>query len=313
MTFANANMTGRNVDEVSKDVDGVLKRLHMRSGRRALARARWAWPRRRICMSYQQPFVVLEAGAEAGAAVREWGHVAHVLAVALHGRWRGARACSKSTAGSAAGRRACCRPATSWSTSYVQPLAGHPAIAPHVRFNARVAAVGRKDFDKVRTKGRDAAAVRGAARDRRDDRGARRDRCQRHVAAAESGGLGRRRGRRASASMRDRIAYGIPDVAGARARALCRQARARRRQRPLGVQRHPRPADAGRRGAGHATSSWAMRRENLDTVWGGGAVGCARSARRTGRSARSGRSRPGASRVLTPLSHSRDRQRPATR
>ncbi len=25
--------------------------------------------------AYQQPFVVLEAGAEAGAAVREWGHV----------------------------------------------------------------------------------------------------------------------------------------------------------------------------------------------------------------------------------------------
>ena len=25
--------------------------------------------------AYQQPFIVLEAGAEAGAAVREWGHV----------------------------------------------------------------------------------------------------------------------------------------------------------------------------------------------------------------------------------------------
>ena len=25
--------------------------------------------------AYHQPFVVLEAGAEAGAAVREWGHV----------------------------------------------------------------------------------------------------------------------------------------------------------------------------------------------------------------------------------------------
>ena len=42
---------------------------------------------------------------------------------------------------------------------YVTPLAQHPAIAPHVRYHARVDVVGRKDFDKVRTKGRDAAAV----------------------------------------------------------------------------------------------------------------------------------------------------------
>ena len=38
---------------------------------------------------------------------------------------------------------------------YVAPLGRHPAIAPHVRVNARVVAIGRKDFDKVRTKGRD--------------------------------------------------------------------------------------------------------------------------------------------------------------
>ena len=38
---------------------------------------------------------------------------------------------------------------------YVGPLAAHAAIRPHVRYNATVVAVGRKDFDKVRTRGRE--------------------------------------------------------------------------------------------------------------------------------------------------------------
>ncbi len=49
------------------------------------------------------------------------------------------------------------------------------ALPPHVRYNARVIAVGRKDFDKVRTKGRDQQPFEIAARVGRDDRGARGD------------------------------------------------------------------------------------------------------------------------------------------
>ena len=56
----------------------------------------------------------------------------------------------------------------------------------------------------------------------------------------------------------DRIAYGIPDVLGRRPRPLRGQARARRRQRPLRLQRDPRPRRAAR--AEPATEIvWAIR------------------------------------------------------
>src|SRR5687768_17428853 len=103
--------------------------------------------------SYQQPFVVLEAGAEPGAAVRQWGHVR------TFSPWR--------YMVDAAARRLL--ESSGWShpdpahlptgdeliDHYVKPLADHAAIRPHVRYGAPVVSVGRKDFDKVRTNGRD--------------------------------------------------------------------------------------------------------------------------------------------------------------
>ena len=104
-------------------------------------------------LSRQQPFVVLEAGTEAGAAIRQWGHVT------MFSPWR-------YTADRVARRLL---ESHGWQAPpdevlptgndlvdhYVAPLAKLPGIAPHLRFNAQVTAVGRKDFDKVRTKGRD--------------------------------------------------------------------------------------------------------------------------------------------------------------
>jgi glycine/D-amino acid oxidase-like deaminating enzyme len=40
---------------------------------------------------------------------------------------------------------------------YLEPLAAHPAIAPHVMFDAEVVAIGREGLDKVTTRGREAA------------------------------------------------------------------------------------------------------------------------------------------------------------
>ena len=104
-------------------------------------------------MQYQQPFIVLEARREAGAAVREWGHVR------TFSPWRymvdGAARELLESAGWPSPDADHLPTGNELIDQYVRPLAKHAAIRPHVRYNARVTSVGRKDFDKVRTKGRD--------------------------------------------------------------------------------------------------------------------------------------------------------------
>ena len=215
----------------------------------------------------QQPFIVLEAGAEIASAVRQWGHVA------MFSPWRynidrTARALLQATDWQAP-------PDTELPTGqqlidrYLEPLSQHPAIAPSIRLNARVRAIGRKDFDKVRTKGRDqqpfALQLESGevvhARAVIDATGT-----WSSPNPAGSGGV-RVSGEREHAG---HISYGIPAVLGtARGRF------------------------AGKRvmvvGSGHSAINvilellalseqvpttqvtWVMRRENLDTVWGGGA------------------------------------------
>ena len=163
---------------------------------------------------------------------------------------------------------------------FVSPLAQHPAIAPHVRYRSRVASVGRKDFDKVRTKGRDQQPFEirlesGEVIEARaviDASGT-----WQHPNPAASGGVPVP-GEREHA---DRIAYGIPDVIS-----------------------RDRSRYAGKRvlvvGSGHSAFNvildlltlseqvpgtaivWAMRRDNLDTVWGGGASDALEARGRTG-------------------------------
>jgi thioredoxin reductase len=99
------------------------------------------------------PFVVLEAGASAGASVADWGHVR------LFSPWR-------YNTDSAARKLLA---DTGWTppadevlptggelvSEYLAPLAAHPRIAPHVRYGARVVALGRVGVDRVRTAGRE--------------------------------------------------------------------------------------------------------------------------------------------------------------
>jgi thioredoxin reductase len=214
------------------------------------------------------PFVVLESGSEPGAAIRDWGHVR------TFSPWR--YMVDRAASGLLA--------STGWRQpdaealptgnelidGYLVPLARHEAIAPHLRLNARVVAVGRKDFDKVRTRGRDrqpfevrlasGEAIEAAAVIDASGTWGRPN-------PAGSGGV-YARGER---EHRDRIAYGIPDVLGAE--------RARFAGKEVLVA-----------GSGHSAFNvildlltlaeavpgtritWAMRRETLDTVWGGGAA-----------------------------------------
>ncbi|MFI7588827.1 NAD(P)-binding domain-containing protein [Spongisporangium articulatum] len=99
------------------------------------------------------PFVVLEAGDGPGAAVREWSHVR------FFSPWRFST--------DAAARRLL--EPTGWQeppaedlptgadlvARYLRPLAEHPALAPHIRYGARVTGIAREGLDRVRTADRD--------------------------------------------------------------------------------------------------------------------------------------------------------------
>lgn len=98
------------------------------------------------------PFLILEAGETAGSTVRQWAHVT------MFSPWRyNIDPVSRSLL-----------EGTDWVSpdpdtlpsgqdlvhQYLLPLAAHPAIAPNIRYNSRVAAIGRKGVDKVKTDGR---------------------------------------------------------------------------------------------------------------------------------------------------------------
>jgi thioredoxin reductase len=231
---------------------------------------------------YRQPFVVLEAGAGPGTTVGEWGHVRmfspwrynvdRAARELLEARgWTAPEADALPTGGEIVDR-------------YLAPLAAHPSLAPHLRFNARVTSVGRKDFDKVRTSGREGQPfeIRLASGETLEARAVIDASGTWHRPnPAGSGGLPAA----GEAELRDRIAYGIPDVLG-RERAMYAG------QRLLVV------------GSGHSAFNvvldllslsadapgteiiWAMRRDNLDAVWGGGAADALEARGQLGQRAR---------------------------
>lgn len=96
--------------------------------------------------------LVLERGAAAGAAMREWGHIS------LFSPWQFNT--------DPAARRILSRhgwvepPALDYPTGadivndYLAPLAATPELAPHIRYNTLVTGVSRDGIDKTRTLGR---------------------------------------------------------------------------------------------------------------------------------------------------------------
>ena len=96
--------------------------------------------------------LILERGAGAGSAVRAWAHVrlfspwrynvdeaAHALLVGTG--WNSPDPDRLPTGGELVGL-------------YLEPLAAHAAIMPHIHFGARVTAIGRLGIDKLRNAGR---------------------------------------------------------------------------------------------------------------------------------------------------------------
>ena len=244
--------------------------------------------------AYGQPFIVLESGGQAGAAIREWGHVR------TFSPWRymvdGAAKGLLESAGWRHPDAAHLPTGDELVDQYVMPLAQHPVIRPHVRYGARVVSVGRKDFDKVRTKGRDQQPFElrldtGETIEARaviDASGT-----WSRPNPAGSGGVAA-----AGEATSDRVHYGIPDVNG-----------------------KARSTYAGKRvlvvGSGHSAFNvvldlltladhepgtqivWAMRRDRLETVWGGGASDALEARGELGQRARRA-VESGDIRVLTP-------------
>jgi len=99
--------------------------------------------------------IVLEAGENVGHAMRQWGHVQ------LFSPW-------EYNVDKAAVRLLA---ATGWNSPepdqyptgaemverYLEPLAGNTALKPHIRTSSRVTGISKVGFDKMKTKGREAA------------------------------------------------------------------------------------------------------------------------------------------------------------
>ncbi|MER7469703.1 FAD-dependent oxidoreductase [Micromonospora sp. NPDC000018] len=101
------------------------------------------------------PFTVLEAGDTAGAAAKQWGHVR------VFSPWRydidPAARRLLDDAGWIAPDPDALPIGAELVADYLQPLAELPQLKPHLRYGARVEAISRLGFDRLRTAGRDQA------------------------------------------------------------------------------------------------------------------------------------------------------------
>jgi thioredoxin reductase len=211
--------------------------------------------------------LVLEAGPAAGHAIRQWGHV-HMFTP-----WR---YCVDRQAAALLATRGWSHPplddvptGNELVTRYLDPLAA--SLAPFVVFNARVSAVTRKGYDKVRTAGRDALpfvlrVVGSDGEERTIEARAVIDASGTWSMPNPAGADGLPAiGEREAA---DRIAVGIPDVLDAE-----RTTYARRTTLVVGSGHSALNAvidlAALRDGAPGTRILWALRKENVEAAFGG--------------------------------------------
>ncbi|GIJ80028.1 Pyridine nucleotide-disulphide oxidoreductase [Micromonospora phaseoli] len=101
------------------------------------------------------PFTVLESGDTPGAAVRQWGHVR------VFSPWRynidPAARRLLDDAGWVAPDPDALPTGAELAAGYLQPLADLPQLKPHLRYRARVEALSRLGYDRLRTAGREQA------------------------------------------------------------------------------------------------------------------------------------------------------------
>lgn len=158
--------------------------------------------------------IVFESGASAGHAVRQWGHVR------MFSPWQ-------YNIDSAAARLLA---AAGWNSpapdqyptgselvaQYLAPLATRTALRDRIKLNSRVTAVGRAGFDKMRTAGRDAAPFSIRYQNGKGPESARAEAVIDATGTWFSPNPAGFDGLPAAGEtqLRDRIAYGMPDVLG---------------------------------------------------------------------------------------------------
>lgn len=216
--------------------------------------------------------LILEAGADSGHTVRQWGHVR------MFSPWRynidAAARRLLETAGWQAPDPDALPTGDALIATYLRPLAALPCIAPHLRLDTRVVAVGRRHLGKVQTVGREAHPfiLRVEAAD---------GRIQEYTARAVIDASGTweqpnpmgasglpAQGETACAQW---LAYGIPDVLG--------RDRARYANKTILVVGSGHSAInvlldllVLREAAPATTLLWALRREHIAAVFGRGAA-----------------------------------------
>ena len=215
--------------------------------------------------------VVLEAGATVGTSIREWGHVR------LFSPWKylvdPAVRRLLDTSGWSAPNENRLPTGSELVTTLLEPLASHPTVAPHLRFDSRVVAVSRRGYDKVKSAGRDAAPFELVVR--RSDGSVERllaraviDASGTWNAANPMGGGGLPAD--GETEHAGRIRYGIPDVRGRE-----RDRYAGRRTLVVGSGHSAFNAildlaSLGREATG-TEIVWAVRRSDVGLMFGGGA------------------------------------------
>jgi hypothetical protein len=158
--------------------------------------------------------VVLEAGPEAGHAVRQWGHVrmfspweynidkaAERLLAAVG--WNAPSGCEYPTGAELVAQ-------------YLEPLATRTPLKDRIRTQSRVTSVGRLGFDKVKTKGREAAPFEVRYQNGKGPESLRADAVIDATGTWFTPSPAGADGRPAigEPELQDRIAYGMPDVLG---------------------------------------------------------------------------------------------------
>jgi thioredoxin reductase len=219
----------------------------------------------------RQPFLVLEAGPAAGAHVEAWGHVQ------VFSPWRYNVDPLARTLLRAAG----------WTepdpdvlptgaelvAGYLEPLAKLPAVAPNLRFGARVIAVARASHDRMKTVGREQdpfeVRIRAAAGEESLLARAVIDASGTYAAANPLGANGLPA--IGEVECRPQIFYGIPDVLGAE--------RHRYAGRAVAVVGSGHSAFNAllelarlRESAPDTTITWVVRRNDVAGAYGGGAA-----------------------------------------
>lgn len=158
--------------------------------------------------------IVLEAGSDVGHSVRQWGHVQ------LFSPW-------EYNVDRAAARLLA---STGWNSPepehyptgaelverYLEPLAAKTALTPHIHTSSRVTDISRVGFDKLKSKGREAAPFELRYQNGQGPKSVRADAVIDASGTWHSPNPAGANGLRAigEAQAADRMAYGMPDVLG---------------------------------------------------------------------------------------------------